>query len=81
MIQDPLLIEHYELKKLTTYKEWRHYIKLLGEHQAFLQKEVNRCVREQNLIGAYGFLARFDDIPRIMGKVVQRIKSTKKEGG
>ena len=58
------------------YPEWRNYVRLLGEYKDFLQKEVNKCVRENDIISAGKFLAQMDLIPKLLGKVDDRVKTT-----
>ena len=78
MDENPLVREFYQWKALLSYPEWRNFLHLLEEYAEFLQKEVNRCVRNRDLIGAAEFLAKMDDIPKILGKVKERIKTTQK---
>lgn len=79
-MEDILLKEFYEWKQLLSYPEWQNYVHLLNEHCRFLQKEVNRCVREGNKDGAIAFLAQKDLIPRLLGKVKEKINILKKGG-
>jgi len=77
MPEQPLMRDFYEWKQLLFTKEWHQYIKILEKQSAYLQKEVNQCVRDNNLNGAIRNLAQLDLIPRMMGKV--QIESKKKE--
>ena len=72
-----LLKEFYDWKVLLARPEWRNYVNLLKEYELFLQKEVNQCVRTGDKEGAIKFLAQKDLIPRILGKVKDRIKTCK----
>lgn len=79
MSEDILLKEFYDWKALLARPEWRHYVNLLSTYGEFLQKEVNRCVREGDKEGAIRFLAQRDLIPKLLGKVKDRVKTVKKE--
>lgn len=81
MSEDILLREFYQWKTLTAYPEWNNYIKLLEEYEEFLQKEVNRSIRENDKDSAVRFLAQKDLIPKLLGKVMDRIKTCKKIKG
>ncbi|MCK4649105.1 hypothetical protein KAT51_06255 [bacterium] len=72
-----LLKEFYGWKTLLARPEWRNYVNLLTEYAEFLQKEVNRSIREGNHNEATKFLAQKDLIPKILGKVKDRIKTCK----
>jgi len=64
---------------LVTTKEWKEYVKILKDRQIYLQKEVNRFIRTQNLIEAYGMLCKLDDIDKTLQIVVQRLETLRKE--
>lgn len=74
-----LVREFYRWKQLVSYPEWEEYIQLLREHCIFLQKEVNRCVREGNKEGAMMFLAQKEQIPKLLGKVKDKMTLKKEE--
>lgn len=67
------------LSELNTIFTSRVFRQLLLVHKEYLQKEVNRFVREQNLIQAYGTLCKFDDLEKIMELVEKRITELKQE--
>lgn len=76
-MSEPLLKEFYEWKTLLARPEWINYVNLLNEHAEFLQKEVNRSIREGNNLEAVKYLAQKDLIPKLLGKVKDRIKTCK----
>lgn len=53
--------------------------RVLGDRKEYLQKEVNRFVREQNLIQAFGALMRLDDIEKMYLVIEDKIAELKKE--
>ena len=75
MLKEPTVMEFYDLKQLFSYPEWQRYVDVVEEHEAHLQKEVNRCVRDNDLNGAIKFLAQKDLIPKLLRKVKDRAKS------
>jgi len=77
--ENPLITELDELNILVTSENWRQYLKLLKKHSEYLQKEVNRFVREQNLICAYGALAKFDDAVKTIEIVYNRLQELRGE--
>jgi len=77
MSEDILLKEFYEWKTLLARPEWRNYVNLLNEYAEFLQKEVNRNIREGNNLETVKFLAQKDLIPKLLGKVKDRVKTCK----
>ena len=68
-----------ELSELNTIFTSRAFRQLLLTHKEYLQKEVNRFVREQNIIQAYGALCKYDDIEKIMELIEKRITELKEE--
>jgi len=78
MGENPLLTEYDDWKHLTTTKEWECYVQLLNRHRVYLQREVNRCVRENDREGAIKALAQMDLIPRLLGKVTVRMTELEK---
>jgi hypothetical protein len=73
-------VDFAELSELSTIFTSRGFRQLLLVHKEYLQKEVNRFVREQSLIQAYGVLCKFDDLEKIMELIEKRIVELKKEG-
>ena len=71
--EDPDITELDNLTKLITSREWIEALKITKVHKDYLQKEVNRFVREQNMIQAYGALARYDDADKIFKMVKDRL--------
>lgn len=52
---------------------------LLSERKQYAQEEVNRFVREQNMIEAYGALRRMEDIDQMVEIIKKRITEIEKE--
>jgi len=78
-MSDVLLTEFLDWKVLLSRPEWRRYVNLLEEHAEYLQKEVNRCTREGKSTEAMKFLAQKDLIPKLLGKVKDRVKTIKEK--
>ena len=78
-MSDILLTEFLDWKTLLSMPEWRRYVNLLEEHAEYLLKEVNRCTREGDSTGAQKFLAQKDLIPKLLGKVKDRVKTIKEK--
>jgi hypothetical protein len=53
--------------------------RVLNYRKEFHQKEVNRFVREQNLIQAYGSLCKYDDIDKFLEILQKKVNELKKE--
>ncbi len=79
MLKEATVKEFYDWKQLQSYPEWRRYVDLLKDNEEYLQKEANRCIRDNNIEGAIKFLAQKDLIPKLLGKIKDRVKSCKKE--
>ena len=67
------------LTLLVNSEQWVEYVKLLKQRKDFLQGEVNRFVREQKLIEAYGELCKFDDINKTLQLVKSKLETLRKE--
>lgn len=76
-MSEVLLKEFYDWKALLARPEWRNYVNLLTEYEEYLQKEVNRSIREGNNQEAIKYLAQKDLIPKLLGKVKDRVKTCK----
>lgn len=77
MDNKPNVIE--SLRELKFIAQSRAFNILLNERKEFAQKEVNRFVREKDLIGAYAALAKLDDTDKMIGLIQQRINETTQE--
>lgn len=71
--------EYSELVSLGTSSGWRKYIAILERRKEFLQKEINRFVREQKLFEAYGTLSKMDDLNKIVNSLSQKVEELKGE--
>jgi len=67
------------LTLLVNSEQWLEYVKLLKQRKDFLQKEVNRYVREQKLVEAYGELSKLDDIDKTLQLVKSKLETLRKE--
>ena len=67
-----------DLKQLIGGEEWFAALKVAKEHRDFLQGEVNRFVKEQNLIEAFAALARMNDADKIFRLIQARFKTVAK---
>ena len=68
-----------DLKVLIGSPEWLSALKVAKAHRDFLQGEVNRFVKEQNLIEAFSALARMTDADKIFKLIQARFKELSKE--
>ena len=50
----------------------------VNKHKAYLQKEVNKFIKEQNLTLAYGALCKLEDFDNVIKLLVRRIDELKK---
>jgi hypothetical protein len=66
------------LPALVNSKDWAEFVNLLNQRKGYLQYQVNRYVREQSLILAYGELCKLDDIEKLKEQVQIRLKEIKK---
>jgi hypothetical protein len=71
--------ELQELLTLTVSPEWRAYIRILEKHKEYLQGEVIRFVRENDLMKAYGSVCKIDDLSAQLKTLNKRIDDLKKE--
>jgi hypothetical protein len=67
-----------DLKQLIGGEEWFAALKVAKAHRDFLQGEVNRFVREQNLIEAFAALACMQDADKIFRLIQARFKTVTK---
>jgi len=67
------------LEHLITSTGWQQYRELIKEHKAYLQKEVNRAIRDRKFEDAIASLAKFDDIDKLFELLEIKIKQLKKE--
>lgn len=74
-MDETTVAEFYRWKDLIKTPKWRDYVRLLEERREYLQREVNKCVRDNDHLGAIRWLARKDEIKKIMGKVDDRVKT------
>ncbi len=77
MLKEATVGEFYEWKQLLKYPEWQRYVDILKENEKRLQREANTCIRNKDFHGATKFLAQKDLIPKLLGKVKDRIGSCK----
>ncbi len=77
MQKEATVKEFYDWKVLLKRPEWQRYVDLLENHEKYLQKEANRCIRDKDFEGSIKFLAQKDLIPKLLGKVKDRIGSCK----
>lgn len=73
----PNVIE--SLRELKFIAQSKAFKLLLDERKEYAQKEVNRFVREKDLMGAYAALAKLDDTDKLIGLIKQKIDETQKE--
>jgi hypothetical protein len=67
-----------DLKVLIGSEEWLSAIKVAKAHRDTMQSEVNRFVKEQNLIEAYGALMRLEDSDKIFRLIRARFEKVSK---
>ena len=67
-----------ELNELNTIINSPALYRILDKHKQFLQKEINRFLRDQDNLRAFGTLCKFDDIDRILRLVKNEITEIKK---
>ncbi len=60
---------------------WRVFVKLLKDHQDYLQSEGNAYLRKKEYVDAYGCLAKMDDCKKITSLVQNRISEIRKSKG
>ena len=77
--ESPEITELDNLTKLLTSNEWFEALKVIKAHKEFLQKEVNRHVKEQKLIEAYGALSKLEDADKIFKMIKERHDILRKE--
>ena len=53
---------------------------LLDERKLFIQQEVNKFVKSQQIVEAYGALARLEDIEKLYKVIDRRIETIQKGG-
>lgn len=72
------MIEHQisELENVVSSKELQVVI---DEHKKYLQEEVNKFVRIQEITKAYGSLCKLDDFDNIIRLAKKRLDELKKE--
>lgn len=69
-----------DIGELTAIKSSSAFARLLEERKIYLQSQINRFVREQNLIQSYGELCKLEDIDKLMEMVNKTIEELKKGG-
>jgi predicted house-cleaning noncanonical NTP pyrophosphatase (MazG superfamily) len=70
---------HIELTELVNVSESRAFQQFLDERKQRLQEEVNKFVKQQDMIEAYGALSKLNDIVKTMDMLKQRIFDLRKE--
>ena len=65
-----------DLKIIYKSKAFRAF---LIERQRYLQKQVNMYIRQQQYTEAYGELAKYDDLNKLMKRLDEEIKKLEKE--
>jgi len=72
---------HQEIAELNSIQGSRAYQNLLAKRKAHIQGEVNKAVRDQNLIKAYGELCKLDDINKTFKVIASRVKELEEDNG
>ena len=67
------------LNNLVLSQGWKIGKKILGEHKAWLQKEINLALEQRNVNKAFNLHARFSDKDSIFRLIEKRIEDLKKE--
>lgn len=67
-----------EIGELTSLLNSRAFHIVLNEHKISLQKEVNRFVKEQDMINAYASVKLLEDIDKIVLLMNNRLKELQK---
>ena len=68
-----------EIGELTALLTSRAYMRVIDQRRERLQKEANRCIREQKWIEAFSFVARIDDLGKTLEMIQKELESIKKE--
>jgi len=66
-----------EVTELNAIVSSRAYRRVLEKHALHLQKEANRCIREQKWTEAFANVAKIDDLTQILKMVELELKEAK----
>ena len=66
-----------DLSELNTIVNSPALRRIIAEHQELLQEKINKFVREQNIISAYGELCKLDDSNKLIKTITQKIAQIK----
>lgn len=73
-------LEYNAWSEIIGSTSWAVFIKMMKAHKSFLQTEVNRFVKSQNLIAAYAAVEKMDDVDKIIQLVSRRVDELRKGG-
>lgn len=81
--QDPLIVELDDWIHLITTPAWKHFIRILREHQQYLEREMRRLLKGHQDRLAGEARAKLEDVDKILQQVQRRLDELKKkkEGG
>jgi hypothetical protein len=77
MDESPLIIELDDWTNLLTSPGWKHFLTILGKHQAWLDDRLHQCLRKQEFDEASRCQARRDDVAKIIEFVQKRVNELK----
>jgi len=64
--------------ELTSLLLSRTFHLILEEHKSYLQKEVNRFVKAQDMTNAFASLAKLEDIDKLVGLMQRKLEELRK---
>jgi hypothetical protein len=67
-----------DIGELQTLLHSRVFFEVLGEHKDFLQREVNRFVKAQDMVNAFSFLKAMEDTDRIVDLLRKKMADLQK---
>lgn len=70
---------HREVAELTSILQSKAFRQVLSDRKGYLQKEVNKYVRQQEWTEAFGALSKLDDLDKLMDILTKRTEDLKKE--
>lgn len=71
--------EFEALQDIIQSTDWRAYVRLLDVHSAWLQKQVNICLRKHEDRSASEWLAKMDECDRMADIMKTRIKQLREQ--
>lgn len=80
MVSDYSDVKEFEaLEEVIQSTDWRAYVKLLEKRRAYLQEQVNICLRKHEDRRAGEWLAKMDDCDKIIDVIGGRIKQLREQ--